>query len=59
MKQPAGKFTMDMFGAKRHGRPPTLAPKSNVQTQREFRQRPVQLLQYRGAERKIECREVT
>jgi len=39
MKQGTDKFTMDMFGAKRRGRPPKLAPKSNAQRQREFRQR--------------------
>lgn len=39
MKQPADKFTVDMFGAKRRGRPPKLAPKSSAQRQREFRQR--------------------
>lgn len=39
MRQQADKFTVDMFGAKRRGRPPTQAPKSNAQRQREFRQR--------------------
>lgn len=39
MRQQADKFTADMFGAKRRGRPPSLAPKSNAQRQREFRQR--------------------
>lgn len=39
MKHQADKFTADMFGAKRRGRPPKLAPKTNAQRQREFRQR--------------------
>lgn len=39
MKQSADRFTVDMFGAQRRGRPPKLAPKTNAQRQREFRQR--------------------
>jgi hypothetical protein len=39
MKQAADKFTADLFSSPRRGRPPKLAPKTNAQRQREFRQR--------------------
>jgi len=38
MKQPEDRFTKDAFNNPR-GRPPVLAPKTNAQRQREFRER--------------------
>ncbi|MFC0351849.1 hypothetical protein [Undibacterium danionis] len=38
MKQPEDRFTKDAFNNQR-GRPPKLAPKTNAQRQREFRER--------------------
>jgi len=39
MKQAVDKFTADLFSSRRRGRPAKLAPKTNAQRQREFRQR--------------------